>query len=247
MIPIGNDVPVYRTPWVTLLILAVLLLVWIVVQGAGLDEVRLVASLCNLGLVPGELTGQAPVGEAVPVAPGLVCVVDREPINAWTPLLSMFLHGSWGHLLGNGLFLWVFGKAVEDAMGYVRYALFYLLCGLAAAAAQVAIAPASPVPMVGASGAIAGVLGGFLLLHPRARVRILFILFIFLRIIELPAAFVLLWWAGWQLIAGLPQLMTVRPEISSGVAVWAHIGGFATGALLVRLFARRDRDPRGLD
>jgi membrane associated rhomboid family serine protease len=238
MIPISNNVPVLRTPKVTIGILAVLGLVWIVFQGAGLDETTLVASICNLGLVPGELTHKALVGTAVPVGPNLVCVVDRDPINIWTPLTSMFLHGSWGHLLGNGLFLWVFGKSVEDSLGALRFVLFYVLCGLFAAAAQVAIAPTSPVPMVGASGAIAGVLGGFLLLYPRARVRILLILIIILKTIELPAAFVLLWWIGWQLVAGLPQVMTLRPEVSSGVAVWAHIGGFAAGALLVRLFAK---------
>jgi membrane associated rhomboid family serine protease len=239
MIPIGTDVPALRRPVVTIAILGVLGLVWVFYQAAGLVPVTLVASVCELGLVPGELTRQAPVGLAVPVAPGMWCVVDRDPINIWTPLTSMFLHGSWGHLLGNGLFLWVFGKSIEDSLGRIRFPLFYLLCGLAGAAAQVAVSPGSPVPMVGASGAIAGLLGGFLLLYPGARVRILFVFIIFVQVLSLPAGFVLLWWIGWQLLAGLPQLTSVRPEISSGVAVWAHVGGFVAGAGLVRLFVNR--------
>jgi membrane associated rhomboid family serine protease len=240
MIPIGDDNPTLRTPIVTYLLLAALLAVWLVVQGGGFNEQTLAATLCNLGLVPGELTGQAAIGTSVPIGPGMACVVDREAINWLTPLMSMFLHGSWGHLLGNGLFLWVFGNNVEDSMGRVRFLVFYLLCGLVAAAAQVAVGPDSPVPMVGASGAISGVLGGYLLLYPRVRVRVLFILFIFFRVFRIPAYLVLLWWIGYQLLLGLPELMSVDPEVSSGVAFWAHIGGFFAGLALVKLFARKD-------
>jgi membrane associated rhomboid family serine protease len=138
------------------------------------------------------------------------------------------------------LFLWVFGNNVEDSMGRGRFLAFYLLCGLVAAAAQVAVGPDSAVPMVGASGAISGVLGGYLLLYPRVRVRVLFILFIFFRVFHIPAYLVLLWWIGYQLVLGLPELMAVDPEVSSGVAFWAHIGGFAAGLVLVKLFARKD-------
>src|SRR5688572_2493911 len=152
MFPIGDENPTLRTPIVTYLLLAALLAVWILVQGGGFDEPELAKSVCNLGLVPGELTRQAAVGTAVPLGPGMACVVDREAINWLTPLTSMFLHGSWMHLLGNGLFLWVFGNNVEDSMGRLRFVLFYLLCGFAAAAAQVLVDTASPVPMVGASG-----------------------------------------------------------------------------------------------
>jgi membrane associated rhomboid family serine protease len=152
----------------------------------------------------------------------------------------MFLHGSWGHLLGNALFLWVFGNNVEDSMGRGRFLVFYLLCGLVAAAAQVAVGPASPVPMVGASGAISGVLGGYLVLYPRVRVRVLFILFIFIRVFRIPAYLVLLWWIGYQIVLGLPELMAVNPDVSSGVAFWAHIGGFAAGLVLIKLFADKD-------
>jgi membrane associated rhomboid family serine protease len=148
----------------------------------------------------------------------------------------MFLHGGWLHLLGNCLFFWVFGNNVEDSMGHVRFLVFYLLCGLAAAAAHVIVQPGSPVPTVGASGAISGVLGAYLVLYPKVRVRMLFFFIFFFRVISIPAWAVLLWWFGWQLISGLPQLMNVRPDVSSGVAVWAHIGGFVTGLILVKLF-----------
>jgi membrane associated rhomboid family serine protease len=240
MFPIGDENPTLRTPIVTYLLLAALLAVWLFVQGGGFDAHALAATICNLGLVPGEITGAAQLGTGVPIGAGATCVVDNEAINWLTPLTSMFLHGSWGHLLGNGLFLWVFGNNVEDSMGRGRFLVFYLLCGLCAAAAQVAVGPASAVPMVGASGAISGVLGGYLLLYPKVRVRVLFILFIFIRVFRIPAYLVLLWWIGYQLFLGLPELMAVDSDVSSGVAFWAHIGGFAAGLLLVKLFARPD-------
>jgi membrane associated rhomboid family serine protease len=240
MFPIGDENPTLRTPIVTYLLLAALLAVWLLVQGAGFDARTLAATVCDLGLVPGELTGEAAVGTGVPIGQGMLCVVDRQPINWLTPLTSMFLHGSWMHLLGNGLFLWVFGNNVEDSMGRGRFFVFYVLCGLAAAAAQVAVGPASAVPMVGASGAISGVLGGYLVLYPRVRVRVLFILIIFIRVFRIPAYLVLLWWIGYQILSGLPELMAVDPDVSGGVAFWAHIGGFAAGMLLIKLFARKD-------
>jgi membrane associated rhomboid family serine protease len=236
MIPISDDNPTLRFPLVTIVLLVALGAVWVLVQGAGFSPTTLAASVCNLGLVAGELTQRAPEGQAIPLGQGLLCVVDRESINTLTPVTSMFLHGGWMHLLGNCLFLWVFGNNVEDSMGRLRFVVFYLLCGLVAAAAQIAIDPASPVPMVGASGAISGVLGAYLMLYPRVRVNVLVLWFIF----PLPAYLVLLWWIGLQLLNGLPQLSLMRPNISSGVAVWAHIGGFFAGFLLVKLFERRD-------
>jgi membrane associated rhomboid family serine protease len=236
MIPISDDNTTLRFPLVTIALLVAMGLVWVLIQGAGLSQTVLAASVCNLGLVPGELTGRAPIGEAVPLGRGLFCLVDRDPINYLTPVFSMFLHGGWMHLLGNGLFLWVFGNNVEDSMGRMRFLAFYLVCGLAAAAAQIAIDPASPVPMVGASGAISGVLGAYLMLYPRVRVNVLFIWVIFVQVISLPAYLVLLWWIGLQLLSGLPQLSSVRTEVSAGVAVWAHIGGFFAGFVLVKLF-----------
>ena len=232
MIPISDDNSTLRFPIVTVLLLVALGLVWILVQGAGLDQVRLSATVCNWGLVPGELTGRAALGTSVPLGMGLYCVVDREPINILTPLLSMFLHGGWAHLLGNGLFLWVFGNNVEDSMGRARFLTFYLLCGLAAALAQIAIDPASPAPMVGASGAISGVLGAYLILYPRVRVHV----FVGFFLLSLPAYFVLLMWIGLQLLSGLPQVTSINHVTSSGVAVWAHIGGFFAGVVLVKLF-----------
>ncbi|HEY8943120.1 MAG TPA: rhomboid family intramembrane serine protease, partial [Polyangiaceae bacterium] len=147
MIPIGDENHTVRTPIVTYVLLAALVLVWVFVQGAGFNEYALAASVCNYGLVPGEITGRAALGLSVPIGEGLVCAVDREPVNVLTPVTSMFLHGSWGHLLGNALFLWVFGNNVEDSMGRFRFVLFYLVCGLAAAAAQTFVDPGSPVPM----------------------------------------------------------------------------------------------------
>src|SRR5262245_35520350 len=220
----------------TYVILATTLGAWVFVQGAGLSE-ALVKSSCELGLVPGWLTHRARLGTGIELGEGIRCLVDNDPINRWTPLTSMFLHGSWMHLIGNGLFLWVFGNNVEDSMGRLRFVVFYLLCGLCAAAAQAAVNPASVVPMVGASGAISGVLGAYLLLYPRARVNVLFIIVIFVQVISLPAYLVLLLWIGWQIISGLPQLGAM-PE-AGGTAFFAHIGGFAAGLLLVKLFENR--------
>ncbi len=239
MIPISDDNPTMRTPIVTIVILLIMGAAWVFGEGAGLDPVRLAAMVCNYGLVPGEITGRAAVGTAIPLGNGMACIVDREPINYLTPLTSMFLHGGWGHILGNGLFLWIFGNNVEDSMGRGRYVVFYFLCGLGAATAQVLINPASAVPMVGASGAIAGVLGAYLILYPRVRVNVLFIIIIFIKVIPVPAWAMLLWWFGLQVLTGLPQLSSVRPDVSSGVAVWAHIGGFLTGALLIKFFEDR--------
>jgi membrane associated rhomboid family serine protease len=198
-----------------------------------------VTSVCNLGMVPGELTHLARLGTAVPVGDGLACVVDNEPINWLTPLTSMFLHGGWGHLLGNMLFFWVFGKKIEDSMGSIRFFFFYIVCGLAAAGVHIFMEPASPIPTVGASGAISGVLGAYLVLYPRVKVKMLFFFLLFFRIIPIPAWMVLIWWFFWQVITALPDLMSVRPDVSGGVAVWAHIGGFVAGMLLVKIFEDR--------
>lgn len=244
MIPISDDNPVLETPIVNYLLLAAIFGSWFLVQGAGFDTARLAASVCNLGLVPAELTGGAPLGTGVPIGPGMACVVDDEPVNLLTPVTSMFLHGGWGHILGNALFLWVFGNNVEDSMGKLRFLVFYLVCGLAAAAAHVLLDPASPVPTVGASGAISGVLGAYLVLYPRVRVRMLIFIVFFVTIMRFPAWAVLLWWFAWQVISGLPQLLAVDPEVSGGVAVWAHVGGFVAGVVLVKLFENHGRVER---
>lgn len=246
MIPLSDENPTLRTPVMTYAILGTIAAVWFFVQGAGFDVRTLAASVCNLGMVPGELTGQASLGDGVPIGPGMACIVDNEPINKWTPLTSMFLHGSWGHILGNALFFWVFGNNVEDSMGRLRFLVFYLVCGLVAAAVHVMVTPASPVPTVGASGAISGVLGAYLVLYPHVRVRMLFIWIFLIQIIRVPAWMVLIWWFVIQVLTGLPELMSIRSEVSGGVAVWAHVGGFVAGVLLVKLFVNQDLHRRRL-
>ena len=144
-----------------------------------------------------------------------------------TLLTSMFLHGGWMHLAGNMWFLWIFGDNLEDELGHLRFLAFYLASGLMAAGLQIAIAPGSQIPMVGASGAIAGVMGGYLLLFPRARVDVLIVIVIFFRVISIPAWAVLGVWLGVQLFSG-----AATPTQSGGVAYWAHIGGFLGGGLL---------------
>lgn len=245
MIPLSDENPTLNTPWMTWLIIGVTIGVWFLIQGAG-NPPAVAVSVCELGMVPGEITGRAPVGLALPLGPGLDCVIDRDPINVLTPLISIFLHGGWAHLLGNMLFLWVFGNNIEDSMGPGRFLTFYLLCGLIAAAAHILVAPASPVPTVGASGAISGVMGAYLVLYPRVRVNMLFFFLIFFKVIPLPAWLVLVWWFLLQVLAGVPELSSVRPDVSGGVAVWAHIGGFIAGVVLIKVFenpalvARRD-------
>ena len=238
MIPISDENPTLHTPIMTWLILGAIFAVWLVVQGGGINPEQLAKSVCNLGMVPGELTHRSPLGEWVPIGPQLACVVDREPINVLTPITSMFLHGSWGHILGNVMFFWVFGNNIEDSMGPFRFLVFYLVCGLIAAGAHVLMQPASPIPTVGASGAISGILGAYLVLYPKVRVNMLFIFIIFFKVFAIPAWLVLLWWFGVQVITGLPTLSPM-PEVNGGVAVWAHIGGFVAGVALVKLFESR--------
>lgn len=239
MIPLSVENRTVRVPWMTILILVAIFAVWIIVQGGGFptDPRLLATTVCDYGMVPGEITHLAPLGTAVPIGPGLDCVVDNDAINYLTPLLSLFLHGGWMHILGNALFLWIFGRAIEDVMGPMRFLGFYLLCGLVASAAQILVTPASPVPTVGASGAISGVMGAYLLLFPRVRVHMFFFFFLIFRI---PAWIVLLYWFGIQVLSGLPELNSVGDGTVGGVAVWAHVGGFLTGLLLVRFFERPD-------
>ena len=236
MFPISDNHPTLRTPLMTYAILAGMVGSWFYLQGFGLDERALAISVCNLGMVPGELTRMAPIGTVVPLGRGMACVVDDDPINLITPFTSMFLHGGWLHLLGNIMFFWVFGNNVEDSMGRMRFLVFYLICGLAGAVAHILVQPASPLPTIGASGAISGVLGAYLILYPKIRINMLFVFIVFWKVIAIPAWLVLMMWFAWQVISGLPELMAVRPDVSSGVAVWAHIGGFVAGVILVKVF-----------
>jgi membrane associated rhomboid family serine protease len=153
---------------------------------------------------------------------------------------SMFLHGGWAHILGNMLFLWVFGRNVEDLIGSGRFLAFYLVCGLAAALTQIITNFYSPVPTIGASGAIAGVMGAYLIKFPRARIVTLIPIFFFFTTMEIPAALLLLFWFGMQFLSGIGSL-TETDYSGGGVAFFAHIGGFVAGMLLIRLFPERRR------
>jgi membrane associated rhomboid family serine protease len=224
----------------TIAILVVTWGVWLLIQGGG-SAYPLAVSVCDLGMVPGELTRMAPLGYEVPLGvingQGMACRVDNEPINWATPVLSMFLHGGWGHIIGNSLYLWVFGNNVEDSMGRLRFLAFYIVTGLVAAAAHIAVSPASPLPTVGASGAISGIMGAYLVLYPRVRVRTYFPPIFLFRV---PAWAVLIMWFASQVLAGLPQLRPFERDVSGGVAVWAHVGGFVAGAILIRMFRNVD-------
>jgi membrane associated rhomboid family serine protease len=144
----------------------------------------------------------------------------------------MFMHGGWMHIIGNMWFLWIFGNNVEDAMGHVRFFFFYLLCGLGAAAFQIAAEPGSPIPMVGASGAIGGVMGAYILLYPRVHVHMLFIIVVYVTTFAVPAYLMLGYWFLVQLLSGWASIGSQ----GGGVAFWAHVGGFVSGAVLIFLF-----------
>ena len=148
----------------------------------------------------------------------------------------MFLHGGWFHLIGNMWFLWVFGSHLENAIGSARFALFYVVCGVSAGAVQLLTSVGSPVPTIGASGAIAGVMGAFLVIYPRVRVVVLIFVVFFVTTIEVPAAFMLLYWFALQLASGLYSTGRAGLSDSGGVAWFAHVGGFLIGVLLLRLF-----------
>ncbi|MCX8057619.1 MAG: rhomboid family intramembrane serine protease [Ignavibacteria bacterium] len=155
---------------------------------------------------------------------------------------SMFLHGGWLHLISNMLYLWIFGDNVEDRMGHFRYILFYILCGLAAAGAHIITNPESDIPTIGASGAIAGVLGGYMLLYPYARVVVVIPILFFWDIIKLPALLVLGFWFVTQIFQGTLAL-AVESSATGGVAWWAHIGGFVFGMFAVHIFKKQSRKP----
>jgi membrane associated rhomboid family serine protease len=237
VIPYHDENETLSTPVVTYLLVGANVLAWLVVQGAG-AALPLARSVCNLGLIPGELTGLLPPGTAFPMGRDLVCLTDPGPQVSHV-LTSMFLHGSWMHLLGNMWFLWIFGNNVEDSMDRPRFLLFYLAGGIAAAAAQVVANPASGVPMVGASGAISAVMGAYLVLFPRVRVWTLVPIGFLFTSIALPAWVMLLYWMGLQLVSGV--LSIGLGGEGGGVAFWAHVGGFLAGLVLVKPLVRRER------
>jgi membrane associated rhomboid family serine protease len=229
MFPIRDDNPTLSAPVITMVLIALNAAVWILVQGMG-AEPYLSRSVCELGLIPGEFLGRLPEGTSFPLSRELTCVITDR--HLFTPLTSMFLHGGWLHLIGNMWFLWLFGNNVEDSMGRIRYLVFYLLSGLAAAATQTFMSPNSAIPMVGASGAISGVMGAYIVLYPRVRVHLLVFLGFFITRAAVPAYLMLGYWFLLQLLGGLPSL----GQESGGVAFWAHAGGFVAGAVLIQLF-----------
>jgi membrane associated rhomboid family serine protease len=222
-LPLSDDNPTRRAPIVTWAIIAgcVAVFLWQTSLGPRAGQ----AIVYALGMIPAVLFGSAQLPPELRLVPAPLSVVT-----------SMFLHGGWMHLLGNMLYLWIFGNNVEDSMGRGRFVVFYLLCGTAAALVQGLAAPNSEIPMIGASGAIGGVLGAYLMLHPRANVRMLFIILFFIRVISVPAAVVLGLWFVMQFISGA----TTPTADDGGVAFWAHVGGFLTGAVLVPFFKRRE-------
>jgi membrane associated rhomboid family serine protease len=234
MFPYRDENETQRTPYVTVAIIALNLIAWLFFQGAGQSR-PLAESVCNLGLIAGELTGAAPPGTRLEMDRNLVCLTDpgRQPLHLLT---SMFLHGSWMHLLGNMWFFWIFGNNIEDSMGHVRFIVFYLIGGFAAALLQVFMNPASVIPMVGASGAISGIMGAYIVLYPHVRVFAFLPLGFFSTTVALPAWAMLGYWMLLQFIGGLSSF----GREGGGVAFWAHVGGFVAGVVLIKLFARRD-------
>jgi membrane associated rhomboid family serine protease len=232
LFPLRDNIPTEHFPIVTVLLIAANCFVYFFLQD-GLWQLPASGGewpVQQYAAIPCEFTGQ--------------CPAQGPPSTIVTAFTSMFMHGSLLHLGGNMLFLWIFGNNVEDSMGPVKFTAFYLLAGLAANAAQILVNTSSEVPSLGASGAVAGVLGGYLLLFPAARVvTVIFIIFFF-TIIELPALLFLGFWIVQQAVLGYFDLL--QPSEGGGVAYFAHIGGFVCGLLLIRLFASEKRRKRQL-
>ncbi len=220
LLPLKDENPTYSFPLVTIGIILVNTLVFY--QQISLDFDQSQRFIFQWGAIPYQITH----GEVIHVPPSIPL-----PLTLFT---SMFLHGGFLHLFGNMLYLWIFGNNIEDSLGHFRFFLFYLVSGLLAGLAQIFSNPESTVPMVGASGAIAGVLGGYLLLFPGARVLTLFFFFIFIKIVRVPALIVLGFWF-------FIQLLYVMGGAGDSVAFFAHIGGFITGLILVKIFQPRPR------
>jgi len=218
VLPLYDDNPTVGVPYVTYTLIALCAAVFLWQLGQDADTVA-----ATYGMIPAVLFGSARL------AP------DIAAVPAWMTLFtSMFLHGGWLHLGGNMLFLWIFGNNIEDVLGHVRYLLLYLASGIAAALSQALPDTASVIPMIGASGAIAGLLGAYLLLYPYAKVHVLVWIVFFVRLIAVPAWIMLGLWFGLQLIDGLLS----APD-DAGVAFWAHVGGFVSGVVLLALLRPR--------
>jgi membrane associated rhomboid family serine protease len=210
MFPVSDVIPSKTTPYITIAIIALNALAFLYQLQLDTRSVQLLWQL--FGLVPAYFS--------------------------WTSLLtSMFLHEGWLHLLGNMLYLWIFGDNVEDSLGHLGFLAFYLFCGAVAALGQVAISPGSTIPMIGASGAIAGVMGAYFVIYPHSRVLTIVFLVFFLDMIEIPAIFFLGIWFVKELFNGVGSLGT--SAMTGGVAVWAHVAGFAAGGLIGLLWRAR--------
>jgi len=220
VIPLQDDNPTRIWPIVSYTVLGACVLVFL--WQFSLNQQAAREAVYALGMVPAVLIGEVSLPPDVALVPAPVTLVT-----------SMFLHGGWMHIIGNMLYLWVFGDNVEDAMGHWRFIAFYLVCGMAAALAQLALDPSSQVPMIGASGAIAGLLGAYLILHPKAHVLVLIPLGIFTQLIRVPAMLVLGLWFVLQLFN------QATSGEGAGVAFMAHIGGFVAGMGLIPLFKYR--------
>ena len=238
MIPLRDDVPSRTFPFVNYAIIAVNVAFFVLELGLGRGLERF---FYQAAVIPALYTGADRSLELVEVVQGTF-----DPELGLRVLLAMFLHGGWAHILGNMLYLWIFGDNVEDRMGHFRYLVFYLLCGWIATFAHIWADPASRAPSLGASGAIAGVLGAYITLYPQARVVTLLPLGIFTQLVSIPAVFFLGFWFLQQFVAGALSLAAKTAQ-TGGVAWWAHIGGFAAGFGLVWLFARRERRPPARD
>ncbi|MGH2839755.1 MAG: rhomboid family intramembrane serine protease [Solirubrobacteraceae bacterium] len=251
MFPLKDNIPTERTPYVTISLIVLNVLVYFLWQRGGIafsepSSQHYLEHLIDYGAFPYEITHPGDHCAIVQTMAGLVLgcdpvAFDDQAPTIITPFTSMFMHGGLLHLGGNMLFLWIFGNNVEDAMGHAKFIVFYLLGGLAAMALQVAIDPDAVVPTIGASGAVAAVLGGYILLHPRARIiTVIFIIFFF-TILELPAFVILGFWFLQQIAFGALDLADPTGQ-GGGVAYFAHIGGFLFGLLAIKLFASRDKD-----
>jgi membrane associated rhomboid family serine protease len=235
MIPLKDDTPRYSTPLVNYFLIAANLAVFLF--QSSLDRSSEAVFIDAFGLIPARVAAMLNV--AAPHVHALGHPIS--PVFALLPILtSMFLHGGWLHIIFNMWFLWIFGRNLEDSLGHFSYLVFYLMCGIAAALAQIAADFGSLFPMIGASGAIAGVMGGYFVLYPRARVLML-VPFFFVFFLWLPAWAVLGYWFVLQFLSGVGTSLVESGRNSGGVAFWAHVGGFVAGVLLVRLFPSRSR------
>jgi rhomboid family protein len=233
MFPYRDENPSLRTPVVTIGIIVLCCLTWLLVQGAG-SSPALAASICRFGAVPADVLGRLAPGTAIPLGDGLACQFTAGP-SWYTVVTSVFMHGGWFHLIGNMWFLWIFGDNVEDSMGRGRFAAFFLVCGIVVALHQIFAQPSGVAPLVGASGAISGVMGGYLVLYPRVRVHMLVWLGFFVTTIAVPAYLMLIYWVLLQALGGIPGLGGAGG--GGGVAFMAHVGGFVSGVVLIRVFA----------